>query len=355
MKTLDKYVIKQITRTAILVILIFALIAAGIELFTKLDSIVNRNIKVSDIIKYLLLSLPEYLMMASSIAFLFSVTYFFSMLSANNEKIALSSSGISKRRIAVPIIIVAIIFTILGFFYSTFILNDLNIMHDKTSQELFGVSSTVDNRNITLSEENYLIYAKRFNEEELILTDVVLINKDIDGIKERIEAKNFRFENNKWVAYSANIYTKENNIKHYTYDKYVVDGFELSPEYFKSNNTKLETMSPKTAFKYLERLKSVNKEAWFIKATDYLRSFSSPLAILVFALLAITFSYNQKKNVFLFSIVQSVCIAVVYYVSDMLAAIFSKEGIISPYLCILLPIIFSLSFSLIFDKILRRI
>ena len=114
MKILDRYIIKSILKIGIVAILVFAMILVAVELFSKMDSIMTGSISFNSILQYAILSVPQYLMMVSSLAFLFATTYFLSMLSANNERIALLNAGLGKTRLALPIIILAVVISVLS-------------------------------------------------------------------------------------------------------------------------------------------------------------------------------------------------------------------------------------------------
>ena len=114
MKILTRYIISSILKVAIIAILMFALILAAVELFSRMDAIMNGSIPALSIIYYLLLSIPQYLLMVASISFLFAVTYFLSSLTANNELIPILNAGVSPARLKFPIIVLAGVLTILG-------------------------------------------------------------------------------------------------------------------------------------------------------------------------------------------------------------------------------------------------
>ena len=82
MNILTRYTLSSIIKIAIVTILIFAAILAAVELFSKMDQIMHGGVEIPSLIEYIILSLPEYLMMVASISFLFAVTYFLSTLTA---------------------------------------------------------------------------------------------------------------------------------------------------------------------------------------------------------------------------------------------------------------------------------
>ena len=68
-----------------------------------------------------------------------------------------------------------------------------------------------------------------------------------------------------------------------------------------------------------------------------------------------TMSYSMKKNVLLFSIIQSLCIAVVYYVCDMVFSIAAHQGTIHPMFSVILPVVITIMINFIIDRLGRII
>ena len=166
MKILTRYTISSILKIAVVTILLFALILAAVELFSKMDQIMHGGVETVKLIEYIILSLPEYFMMVASISFLFAVTYFLSTLTANNEMIPILNAGVSPVRLRLPIIILAIVLTALGSLFQEHTVIAATNRHDELETELFGASSTRDSRNIVLTDDDgFLIYTQRFSEQ----------------------------------------------------------------------------------------------------------------------------------------------------------------------------------------------
>ena len=355
MKILDRYIIKSILKISIVAILVFALILVAVELFGRMDSIMTGSVPFKDILQYALLSVPQYLMMVSSLAFLFGTTYFLSMLSANNERIAILNAGMGRSRISLPIIILAIIITLVSIFAKERIINPLIARHDTLGQELFGLSSSNDTRNIVLKDDNgYLVYTKRFISSSNTILDPVIVKTENGEIKSRIEGEEGYYLDGVWNIENANCYSMDESGVTITFAPLLtLNDFSLEPEFFQSENLNVETMGFGTALSYLKKLKNTSPQAWQEKCTDWLRSLFSPLAIFVLMTVSATMSYSMKKNVLLFSIIQSLCIAVVYYVCDMVFSIASHQGTIHPIMSILLPVMITIGINFIIDRLGR--
>lgn len=340
MKIIDKYIISSILKTAFVAIMIFALLLAAVELFMKMDQIMRGDIPFKSLMRYLSLSLPEYLMLVSSISLLFATTYFFSTLSANNERIALLNAGLSPWRLRVPVIVLGIILTLIGMVYQDQFLNKATTDKNELELELFGLSSTQDMRNIVLKgDDGYIIYTHSFSPEREEIFDPVLVKANDEEIVMRLEADSAKYIDDEWRFKNAKIYSlSDDSFSSRIETEWVEPDFDMPIHLFKSQNLNIETMDGRDARAYLERLYSADRTQWQEKATDYYRSAFQPLAIFTLMLISVLMNYSFKKNVLLFSIIESLSIAVVYYVADMVFSIAGHQGAIAPYLTVVLPI-----------------
>lgn len=356
MKIIDRYIVFSILKTAIVAIIVLSLILSAVELFGKMDSIINGSISLGKVFVYALYSIPQHLMMVSAIAFLFATTYFMSMLSSNNERIAILNTGYGKGRIALPIIILSIVVTLISIVAKENILNPLTARYEAMGQELFGRSGSSDVRNIVLKDRNgHIIYTSRYiPQENRILLPVVV--KTEDGvITERIEGKEGYWDNG-WTIYDAKCYfLSSSGVETKSVDSIYMADLEIDPAFFQSENLSVETMEVKMAAEYLSKLKTTSPPAWQEKCTDYLRSFFSPLSIFVLTTVAATMSYSMKKNVLLFSIIQALCLAVVYFVADMVFSIAAHQGAFHPMLSVLLPVALTIGVNVILDRLGKMI
>lgn len=356
-KVLDKYIISSIMKTALIATVVFSLILAGVELFGKMDSILTGGVGFLDVLSYAFLCIPQYFIMVFSISLLFSTTYFQSSLSANNERIALLNAGLSKWRLFKPIFFLAIVLTIFSFLLSESFIKDLDAKRETLSENLFGLSSTQDSRNIVLNSDNgYVVYTNRYTDYDKRIISPIIIKEENGNLLIRISGRSGYYENNHWIIDDANVYRYEDDvITNMYYSSYELDDLNLEPDFFKSNNINVETMDIQRAFEYLKKLKQTDREVWQEKATDYYRSLFKALSVFVLLCITGALDYNLKKNVLLFSIIQSLSIAIVYYVSDMVFSICSHQGAIMPFMAVVLPVITTVFVALIINYIGKKI
>ncbi len=360
MKILDRYVLSSILKTSIIATVVFSLILAGVELFQKMDSILTDSLLLSDVIRYAFLCIPKYFIMVFSISLLFGSTYFQSSLSANNERIALLNAGVNKYRLFRPVFLLAVVLTFLCFILSETLIKDLEIKRTRLSEELFGTSSTQDSRNIVLKGENgWVIYTRRFSEEENTILSPILIRENGGVLEKRINAERgtYSSDDSCWILTDVTLYEKDESgsLVMRKLGEYRPEDFHMEPEYFRSDNINVETMNLSWAFGYLRKLETTNRESWAEKCTDYLRRFFQPLSVFLLLSISALFDYNLKKNVLLFSIIESLCVAVVYYVSDMVFSIAAHQGAISPVMAVILPVVTTVMLSIVINEFGRRI
>ncbi len=342
MKTLDRYIIFSILKTAFVATLVFSFILVGVELFQKMDSILTGGVPFLSVAFYAFLCLPEYFIMVFSISLLFANTYFQSSLSANNERIALLNAGINKWRILRPILFLAIVLTLITFCVNESSFKELETVRTRTSEELFGSSSTQDTRNIVIREDGgYIVYTSRFIESENRLVSPVIVRERDGEFYSRITAESGVYSDGCWTLENVTVYSKdeEGSVRTEKISSLKLEDLNIEPDYFKATNINIETMSIKRAFEYLGTLKVQQKDTWQEKCTDYLRVLFKPISILLLLCISSLFDYNLKKNVLLFSIIESLSVAVVYYVSDMVFSIFAHQGAFPPFMVVLLPIL----------------
>lgn len=358
MRILTRYTLKSILLVFFISLLIFSLLVMAVETFMHLDSFITGDLGLAEMLRYALSSLSSYIMMLIALSSLFSITYFLSSMSANNELISLYTAGLSKVRILRPIIILSLLMTVFFFFVNESLVLEWKNYKDVVSQEYFGMSSTFDASNTVLYDEEsgYLIYADRYSDSNKRLYSPLLIKSEDENIRERIEADYADYVNDGWHFYNARVtLVQNNNLESFTEREYLDEDFNIPDDMFRRQNLQLETMELDYAYEYLNRLKSVNYASWREGMTDFLRRLASPFGILVLSFIALSLNYTYKKNILLFSIVQSLIIAVVYYVADMVFSIAARQGSINVYSVFIAPPIITVALSYLISHLGKRI
>ncbi len=112
MKIIRKYILKQMVLPFLLFLAIFTFVLLLGNLIKLADLIINKGVRGLDILKLFLTYIPYLLSYTIPMALLSTILITFSRLSADGEIIALKASGINIYKIAIPIILVGLIFSL---------------------------------------------------------------------------------------------------------------------------------------------------------------------------------------------------------------------------------------------------
>ncbi len=126
-KILDWYIIKKFISTYLLSLLIVVAIVIIFDISEKIDSFVEREAPLREIVfEYYLNFIPYILNMFSPLFVFITVIFFTSKLAANSEIIAMLSSGISFRRLLVPYMVSAAFAAILSLTLGMYVIPPAN-------------------------------------------------------------------------------------------------------------------------------------------------------------------------------------------------------------------------------------
>ena len=113
MTLLNRYILAQFVRTFFIVAAAFLAIYILIDFFEKIDNFMEAGKSMNLVLKFFLLNIPFIIDMLGPVLILLSGVISLGILSHNNELTAMMAGGIHMRTIINPILIGALIFTML--------------------------------------------------------------------------------------------------------------------------------------------------------------------------------------------------------------------------------------------------
>lgn len=340
---LRRYTILSILKIALVTALLASLILMGVDLFSHLDTYMNHGIGFGRAMAITTLYFPQAILLALGPSFLFAVSYHLSMMQSNNETIIIMDSGISMAKLVRPIIIMGLIFVVISFLLNEFLaipmLNQKEVITGNISNNL----NTSDNTDIALSDmqEGYMVYATTYSDINQSLYDVSLVQKDNQGhLISRVDAYKaiYNSESGLWTFRDAYLYIPNGDRVDVTYvQDYESPILKLEPQLFRNYTNEISNMSLRLARIYLSRMKSLSPDQYPSLATKYYERILSCLTPLVMIIIACSINYRFKKNVLFFSLITSICIAVVYYVVHIMTNMLADQGVIAPAMGMIIP------------------
>ncbi len=122
MRILDKYVLKQILVSFILVLVSMTVLVWLTQSLRMIDMIVTKGVSVGVFLKMTMLVLPNFMQILSPLA-LFAVTLFtFIRMQSDKEVMVMQAVGMSSADIMRPVLVIAGMLTVLGYAFSIFVI-----------------------------------------------------------------------------------------------------------------------------------------------------------------------------------------------------------------------------------------
>lgn len=344
---LTLYTLSSVIKVGMATALLAALMLVGVDLFSKLDTYVSYNVSFGQAFLISLLYFPESFLLALGPSFLFSVTYFLSMLTANNEMICILNSGISLRRVVIPCLCLAVVLSLGYFVFNENVAIKASNLKDTRYKTLTSSTSSLDNSNIALSDmqDGYMVYAGQFVNETSTLYNVsyieILEGSALESYFRRVDAYSAQYDEDArlWTLHDCYEYLPVDGqtVQVTYYSSLEIPRMQLEPQLFRNLSSEISKMSLDLAHAYVLRMKSLNPDEYAHLGTEYYKRIFSCLTPLIMIIIACSMNYKFKKNVLFFSLICSICVAVVYFVVQMVTIMLADQGVIAPYLGTLIP------------------
>lgn len=362
MKKLDSYILSSVLKIGFVTLMMCSVMLVLFDLFSNISEYLELKLSFFAIAKLSLMALPDGIGLALGPSMLFATTYFISTLYANNELICILNSGIPYRRIVAPIIVSSLFLAAGMFAFNEGVAIPMVEIKEQYKNELFSRSATknYDNAHVTLNdwENGMVISVQRYIDKKAEILGVVLIFRDEKGnLTRRVNASSgvYDSENGCWILENTKDYiVGENEVTLITdAGKRAIAEFNTEPEMFRNISNDIKTMELGQAASYLRKLKKLSPTQYAQNASEFFERIYSPLTVFIMMIISCSINLKFKKNVLLFSIICSLCVAVVYYVVQMVTLIMAKQGIIMPQMGMLIPMIMILIFAAVSASTIR--
>jgi LPS export ABC transporter permease LptF/LPS export ABC transporter permease LptG len=342
-KIIDMYVLRRLLFSFLLIFCSLLLVFYIINIVELIDDVVENKVAFSYIFKYLYHHTPEIISFALPVSILTAVLLTFSVMSKNNEIVAVQVSGISLYRLTVPAIIIGLLLSAGYFFIQENVMPEankkkrqiLNIIHKreaKIEQEITK-NWVVGNGN-TFYFYDYL--DKKRN--RIINFNVAYLDGNFE-MRKRISARYAKWENNNDITlldgYERN-FLESSPVSFSPFDRKPMT-IEEGRELFTKKIAFPEFMNIKTLKRYITYLKEKKSETIRYEAQFY-HKYAFPLASLMMVLIAIPFSFIMGKRGTLFGIGVAILISMIFWFAFAVFSAFGSAGLLSPFISAFAPI-----------------
>ncbi|POQ98230.1 hypothetical protein AU468_14055 [Alkalispirochaeta sphaeroplastigenens] len=349
MKLLCRYLLGTFLWTLFISLSFFVLIVQLVELFAHLVQYLDLEVPLSRILQVQLLFLPQAVTYALPMALLFAVAFTLGSFYAHNELVAVFGGGLPLWRFVLPLITLGVLLSAGLFLFTEFVSIESLRQKNALSRELLHITRTHSNTDITVRDPRgrFIYSAEYYNDRAESLSRVTVIERDDQGrFRRRISAATGRWKGEHWIWEEGVLFTLGNSSVSddpgASGDSQAVDGIEARP--FETLSESVFTQPPgsfRRITQDIDEMRLREAREWagtlrnagqpFRKAlTDYYSRYSYALTPLVVVLLSSSLGGKFRKNILLMSLLVSLVVTVVYYVSSMILGLMAGNGLISP-------------------------
>jgi len=344
MKTLYTMLLKNFFPIFLIALVFFILTLEMVDLFANLVRYINNNAAVSQILLVSLYYIPKSAGFALPPALMFSISFSLGNLYSRNELISILGAGISFRKLIIPLLALGVLFSIGYFYFYEHIVIDSFRAKNQLSQNLLGQKTSYSNTNISvLGTDNINVYhADYYNDSAKTLSGLTVVKRDENGrFISRMECEWAEFDAARgWILHNVSLYVKNDSsseemkylpeITHSFFQQYTDSSITIRPIHFQRQTKNIDELKHGEAKEWIQTLRKSGRAGYRGALTDYYKRFSFALTPFIVIFISVSLGSRFNRNILLMSLLISLVISVLYYVSDMILGLFAKQGIIEP-------------------------
>lgn len=349
MKIIDKYLLKHFIGPFLFCLLIFVLLYVVIDLFDKLNEMIENKVDLWVLIPYYLNFVPLIFVQITPIAVLISIMYSLGTFSRHNEILAMQASGISLLRILRPLIVTGFLISAAVFIVNDRIVPDTTINASEIKEERIEEAKMKKKRrkgekileNLAFyGEGNKIIYARRYNVYKNRISELIIHDQDENqNIVSKTTAYDVEWQNNRWHGKDVMFFHLDNTGriigKPEFYEEKYLDIKEVPVDFRKRRHqTKFmsfEFMSFGELKKYIELLSFESGPTIRNLKVALNQKIAFPFVNLIVVLIASPFALvPTRKGGTLVGIGISVAVVAGYYAIMTISLAMGKAGFIHP-------------------------
>ncbi len=335
MRILWKYLIKSFLQVFYLALGGFVAIYLVIDLFEKIDNLIEAHVSAYNILVYFLCRIPIIVVEGIPMAILIAAIISLGILGKNNEIVALKASGINLLKCIFPILTIALILSSIDFSFNQtlvpFCLKKANTIWQKKSKK-GGQSAAVAQGRIWCRSDNVILNADYYDKRNSLLKKVTLFifNPKFDLIR-RLDAKEARWSGEDWIFVKGLDQRKDDN------NNWIVTPFkarvlpiEVNPVSFATVERLPDEMTFLELYRYTERLKREGYDTTYYLLKLHTKiSFPATGIILALLGLSIAFLLGQHSSIPL-GVALATALAFVYLVIFQFSISLGETGVLPP-------------------------
>lgn len=348
---LDIYIVKRLSVTLLFILFSITMVFYIVTIMELVDNLIENEVAFHYLLEYVYYNTPEILKFVLPVSVLTAVLLTFSLMSKNNELIAVQVSGISLYRIALPAIIIGLLLSVGYFFVQEDVAPDAN----RKARQILNIilkrnvaSEHELHKNWIVGDNNHFYFYDHFNQrtQRYVRFNLVHLGDDFT-LRKRMVAKWAKWETNNVLVledgYERNF--KDNNplnFKEFIRSKIMIP---KGKGLFKKKVKDYQYMNVEELRDYISYLEK-NKSDTHRYQAQLKNRYAFPLSSLVMVLIAIPFSFIMGKRGTLYGIGLAVGISLIFWGTFGVFTALGSVALLSPFLSAFAPIFLFSAFSI---------
>lgn len=305
MYAIKKLIIKEWIRFFLSSFLIFLLL---VSVGTLINGFLRENISAMDVILSYLLELPSSLNRVIPISCLIASLFSINKLKNRNELTAIFASGYSRKNYLINIFQVSLLvalaqFTI-GSYIEPFVKSRRHMLIENSDVKFRNFqskgikASTIGSGLIWYkSKDYYFSFIKYDSKTKRIISPNIYYYSEEYHLSKKISADEFYYEDQKWIAKNATVFTKITDPTFPIVNKYSTFEVNLNEtiDDFSQIEADITTLNHKELYQYIQNIKSsgLNVNEYLVV---YFEKISNSIICIVFSLLACVPIFNPNRR-----------------------------------------------------------
>jgi LPS export ABC transporter permease LptF/LPS export ABC transporter permease LptG len=342
-KIIDVYVARRLLLTFFLIFMSLILVFYVINIVELIDDVVENNVAFSLIFKYLYYHTPEIISFVLPVSVLTAVLLAFSVMSKNNELVAVQVSGISLYRLTLPAVVTGILLSLVFFYIQEQITPDANRMKREVLNQIHKRENKTDKeitKNWVMGENNGIYFYNYLDKrnKKIINFNVIYMDDQFSMVK-RLSAQSAR-----WLSGTELVLERgfERNFRGdrpvgfntFKFKKMKIrEGMEL----FTEKVAFPQFMNIKTLKRYINYLEEKRSNTQKYRAQLYYK-YAYPLSSLIMVLIAVPFSFLMGNRGTFFGIGIAIVVSMVFWFCFAVFSALGSAALLSPFISAFGPI-----------------
>ena len=355
MKILQRYLLQLFFPVFVITILFFILLLQLGDLFLNLAQYLQNHVRFVTLLRVMYLYLPKCISFAMPLSVLFASSYTMGNMYAKNELTSIFASGMPLAVLVAPLVLCGFLLSIGMFYFEDRILIRFQKQKIALVNSILEPEQNLNSSDVViLSDSGKIVYfADYYDDTQKELSNVLIVMRSESGdISTIIKGDFARWQIDHWEVTDKSIYTFTDEYAVLYQDSVDEKLFSEPPETFQRNITSIDEMTIAQAKVFINNLKKMGLP-YHEYLSQYYRRFSFPFTAFIVLFFSVSVGGRFKKNILLMSLLFSLALAILYYVTEMMTMLFAKWEYISPLAGAFLPFLIFTVLSVAMLRIAR--